>query len=142
MQRKQGNKGDIYYHSTESTREWVNPGAIPTFRKMFAEMESMNKRLDRIESSLVKFADTHALSNDGTLESVLEALMNEVQLIKAGKQYVAVQLENGYITKYIKPSLILEEKYVEGLNLNNQCYKIEEGFIKLDEVKLNEMEEI
>ena len=141
MQRKTGNKGDIYYHITENTREWVNPGSIPTFRKMFAEMESMNKRLDRIEASLVKFADTHALSNDGTLESVLEALMNEIQVVQAGKAYVAVQTSNGYITKSIKADVILENNNLPQ-DLDNSCYKIEGGFVVLDQDKLNEMEEI
>lgn len=141
MQRKTGNKGDIYYHSTETAREWVNPGAIPTFRKMFAEMESMNKRLDRIESSLVKFADTHALSNDGSLESVLEALMNEVQIVQAGKAYVAVQTSDGYITNSIQADVILENNNLPK-DLNNHCYKIEGGFVVLDKNKLNDMEEI
>jgi len=142
MQRKQGKKHDMYVHVSDTERGWVAPGDLPVFKKMFAELSALNNRLHRLESKLIKFADSQGLENDGSMESVINALLEEVQLIKAGKQYVAVQLENGYITKYIKPSVILEEKYVEGFNLNNQCYKIENGFIKLDEVKLNEMEEI
>lgn len=126
MEKKYGRAGDIYYHTTASNREWVNPGQIPVFKKLFAEFDAINQRLNRLEASLVQFANSHELPHDGTLETVLGALCAEVQVIRTGKPYLAVQLENGVIRAITKPSaLIVEQPLPE--HVVDTYYTIENG---------------
>lgn len=126
MNQKYGRAGDIYYHTTASDREWVNPGQIPVFKKLFAEFDAVNMRLNKLETSLIQFADAHKLPHDNTLESVIGALCAEVQIIRTGKPYLAVKTDNGIIQSITKPDALIEEQplpeYVIGT-----YYKIENG---------------
>lgn len=110
MQRKPQNKGDLYYAVSDNDRAWVNPGDIPVFRKLFAEFDALNQRLNRLEQSLIQFADAHDLPHDSNLESVIGALCHEVQVIKSGKPYLAVQLENDVIKDITNPSVLIEKQ--------------------------------
>ena len=131
MNRNQGVKGDIYYHVTDSERAWLNPGDIPAFRKLFAEFDAVNQRLNRLEQSLIQFADYHKLPHNSDLESVIGALCHEVQVIKSGHPYLAVQLENDVIRDISKPDVLIAEQpmpdYVVGTYFTVRNGKIVEN---------------
>jgi len=128
MQRKLGRAGDIYYHTTAENREWTNPGQIPVFKKLFAEFDAMNQRLSRLEQSLVQFANSHGLQHGNTLETVIGALCNEIQIIRSGQPYLAVHMEGKIIKKITKPDYLISDQplpeYVE-----NTYYTVESGEI-------------
>lgn len=126
MNQKIGRAGDIYYHTTASNREWVNPGQIPIFKKLFAEFDAVNQRLNKLETSLIQFADAHSLPHDGTLESVIGALCAEVQVIRTGKPYLAVQLENGIIRQITKPDALIVEQPLPN-HVVDTYYTVENG---------------
>jgi hypothetical protein len=138
MNRNQGVKGDIYYHVTDSEKAWSNPGDIPAFRKLFAEFDAVNQRLNRLEQSLIQFADAHKLPHNSDLESVIGALCHEVQVIKSGHPYLAVQLENDVIRDISKPDVLITEqpmpKWVVGT-----FYTVRNGKIVENEQIKNEM---
>ena len=131
MNRNQGVKGDIYYHVTESEKAWINPGQIPTFKKLFAEFDAVNQRLNRLEQSLIQFADAHKLPHNSDLESVIGALCHEVQVIKSGHPYLAVQLEQDVIRDISKPDVLITEQpmpdYVVGTYFTVRNGKIVEN---------------
>ena len=142
MRQSNSKPGTIYYQQTETERAWVNPGAIPTIQKLFSEIDNMNARLRRLENSLVKFADSHDLSNDGTLESVIGALCNEVQIIKAGKQYTSVELdENSIIQSITKSDVLIQEQEIPE-NVIGTYYTVMNGRIVEHEETKNKMEVI
>jgi hypothetical protein len=128
MQRNIGRAGDIYYHTTASDREWVNPGQIPIFKKLFAEFDSINQRLNRLETSLVQFANAHKLQHNGSLESVIGALCAEVQVIRTGKPYLAVTLEDNVIKGITKPSQLIVEQPLPQYVIDTY-YTVENGTI-------------
>lgn len=128
MQRNTGRPGDIYYHTSASSREWVNPGQIPVFKKLFAEFDAVNQRLNRLEASLIQFADAHNLSHDGTLEAVIGALCKEVQIIKSGKPYLAVYMENNVIRKITKPQALLPDQPLPDI-IEDTYFTVENGKI-------------
>ena len=128
MQRKLGRAGDIYYHTTADERQWVNPGQIPVFKKLFAEFDTINQRLNRLEQSLVQFADAHGLVHDGSLEAVIGALCNEVQIIRSGQPYLAVHMEGQIIKKITKPDYLISEQPLPDI-VENTYYTVENGRI-------------
>lgn len=138
MQRKPGNKGDIYYHVTEADRAWVNPGEIPVFRKLFAEFDALNQRLNKLEQSLIQFADAHELPHDATLESVIGALCHEVQVIRSGKPYLAVQLENDVIKDITKPDVLIEKQPIPEWVVGTY-YTVRNGKVVENETRKQEM---
>jgi hypothetical protein len=139
MQRNTGRTGDIYYHTTAENREWVNPGQIPVFKKLFAEFDAINQRLNRLEQSLVQFANAHKLEHDGTLETVIGALCNEVQIIKSGKPYLAVHMNGDVIRKVTKPDYLLSDqvlpKYVEDTYYTVENGKVVEHVLRKEQLK-------
>lgn len=141
MQRKLGRAGDIYYHTSAENREWVNPGQIPVFKKLFAEFDAVNQRLNRLEQSLVQFANGHGLVHDGTLETVIGALCNELQIIRSGQPYLAVHMEGDIIKKVSKPDYLIAEqalpKYVE-----DTYYTVENGRIVEHVLRKEQMKEV
>lgn len=128
MQRNKGRAGDIYFHTTAENREWTNPGQIPVFKKLFAEFDAMNQRLNRLEQSLVQFANSHGLQHDNSLETVIGALCNEIQIIRSGQPYLAVHMQGKVIKKITKPDYLISDQplpeYVE-----NTYYTVEGGEI-------------
>jgi len=139
MQRKLGRAGDIYYHTTAENRDWVNPGQIPVFKKLFAEFDAINQRLNRLEHSLVQFANAHELNHDGTLETVIGALCNEIQIIKSGQPYLAVHMQGDIIKKVTKPDYLISEqllpKYVEDTYYTVENGKIVEHVLRKEQIK-------
>jgi hypothetical protein len=138
MQRKPTNKGDIYYAVTEDNREWVNPGEIPVFRKLFAEFDAVNQRLNRLEQSLIQFANAHKLQHNNDLESVIGALCHEVQVIKSGHPYLAVQLEQDVIRDISKPDVLITEQPMPEWVVGTY-YTVRNGKIVENEQIKNEM---
>ncbi len=138
MQRKPGNKGDIYYAVTEDDRQWVNPGEIPVFRKLFAEFDAMNQRLNRLEHSLISFANHHKLPHNSDLESVIGALCQEVQVIKSGQPYLAVQLEQDVIVDISKPDVLITEQPMPEWTVGTY-YTVRNGKVVENETRKNEM---
>lgn len=110
MQRNTGRTGDIYYQTSPDQREWVNPGQIPIFKKLFAEFDAINQRLNRLETSLVQFANVHGLAHDNSLETVIGALCNEIQVIKSSQPYLAVQIEGNVIRDITRPDVLIRDQ--------------------------------
>jgi hypothetical protein len=139
MQRNKGRAGDIYYHTTAENREWTNPGQIPVFKKLFAEFDAMNQRLNRLEQSLVQFADSHGLQHDNTLETVIGALCNEVQIIRSGQPYLAVHMNGPIVNKVTQPDHLIPEqklpKYVEDTYYTVENGKIVEHVLRKEQIK-------
>lgn len=126
MQRKTGRAGDIYYQTSATDRDWVNPGQIPVFKKLFAEFDTMKQRLNKLEASLVQFANTHGLPHDGSLEAVIGALCHEVQVIKTNQPYLAVHIDNGVIQKITQPDVLIEKQPLP-INVEQTYYTVENG---------------
>jgi hypothetical protein len=141
MQRNTGRAGDIYYHTTASDREWTNPGQIPVFKKLFAEFDAMKQRLNRLEMSLTTFADAHGLSHDGSLEAVIGALCNEVQVIKSSQPYLAVHLDNGVIQKITKPDVLITEQPLPQM-VENTYYTVENGKVVENKLQKEYLKEV
>jgi len=139
MQQKLGRVGDIYYHTTAENKEWTNPGQIPVFKKLFAEFDAINQRLNRLEQSLVQFANAQELSHDGTLETVIGALCNEVQIIKSGQPYLAVHMQGDIIKKVTKPDYLIAEqslpRYVENTYYTVDNGRIVEHVLRKEQIK-------
>lgn len=139
MQQKLGRVGDIYYHTTAENRDWVNPGQIPVFKKLFAEFDSINQRLNRLEQSLVQFANAQQLQHDGTLETVIGALCNEVQIIRSGQPYLAVHMQGDIIKKVTKPDYLIAEqplpRYVEDTYYTVDNGRIVEHVLRKEQIK-------
>jgi hypothetical protein len=138
MNRQQGIKGDIYYAVTEDNRAWVNPGEIPVFRKLFAEFDAVNLRLNRLEQSLIQFADYHKLPHNSDLESVIGALCHEVQVIKSGQPYLAVQLIDDVIQDISQPDVLIESQPMPKWAIGTY-YTIRNGKVVENEQRKNEM---
>lgn len=138
MNRKPGNKGDIYYHVTEDSRAWVNPGEIPVFRKLFAEFDALNQRLNRLEQSLIQFADSHGLPHNSDLESVVGALCQEVQVIRSGQPYLAVQLEKDVIVDISKPDVLIQQQDLPQWTVGTY-YTVRNGKVVENETRKQEM---
>jgi hypothetical protein len=128
MEKKYGRAGDIYFHTTASDREWVNPGQIPIFKKLFAEFDAINQRLNKLETSLVYFANTHQLQHNGTLESVIGALCAEIQVIRTGKPYLAVSIKDNVINGITKPNQLIVEQPLPKYVIDTY-YTVENGTI-------------
>lgn len=139
MQRNTGRVGDIYFQTTAENREWTNPGQIPIFKKLFAEFDSVNQRLNRLEHSLVQFANGHGLIHDGTLETVIGALCNELQVIRSGQPYLAVHMEGDIIKRVSKPDYLIAEQvlptYVEDTYYTVENGKIVEHVLRKEQLK-------
>ena len=141
MQRKLGRAGDIYFHTTATDREWVNPGQIPVFRKLFAEFDTLKQRLNKLELSLTTFADAHGLVHDGSLEAVIGALCNEVQIIKSSQPYLAVHMDNGVIRKITKPDLLIPEQPLPAI-VENTYYTVENGKVVENKLQKEYLKEV
>jgi hypothetical protein len=128
------------YHVTDSEKAWVKswPDIPALSSKLFAEFDAVNQRLNRLEQSLIQFADAHKLPHNSDLESVIGALCHEVQVIKSGHPYLAVQLENDVIRDISKPDVLITEqpmpKWVVGT-----FYTVRNGKIVENEQIKNEM---
>jgi hypothetical protein len=138
MNRQQGVKGDIYYHVTESEKAWINPGQIPTFKKLFAEFDAVNQRLNRLEQSLIQFADSHGLPHNSDLESVIGALCHEVQVIRSGQPYLAVQLEKDVIVDISKPDVLIQQQDLPQWTVGTY-YTVRNGKVVENETRKQEM---
>jgi len=138
MQRKTGNKYDVYVQVTETDRQWLSIGEIPAVKKLFAEFDSMNLRLNRLEQSLIQFANAHKLQHNNDLESVIGALCHEVQVIKSGHPYLAVQLEQDVIRDISKPDVLITEQPMPEWVVGTY-YTVRNGKIVENEQIKNEM---
>ena len=141
MQRNKGRAGDIYYHTSASERDWVNPGQIPIFKKLFAEFDSMRQRLNKLEASLVQFANSHELEHDGSLETVIGALCKEVQVIKTNQPYLAVHMDNGLVQKITKPDVLIPEQPLPD-KVENTYYTVENGKIVENQLRKEQLKEV
>jgi len=128
MQRNIGRTGDIYYQTSSDQREWVNPGQIPIFKKLFAEFDTINQRLNRLETSLVQFANVHGLAHNNSLETVIGALCNEIQVIKSTQPYLAVHIEDNVIREITRPSVLIRDQEIPKYVIDTY-YTIENGKI-------------
>jgi hypothetical protein len=138
MTRKPGKKFDIYMQLTDEERGWVSIGEIPAVKKLFAEFDALNQRLNRLEQSLIQFADAHELPHDSNLESVIGALCHEVQVIKSGKPYLAVQLENDVIKDITKPDVLIEKQPIPEWVVGTY-YTVRNGKVVENETRKQEM---
>jgi hypothetical protein len=108
---------------------------------LFAEFDALNQRLNRLEQSLVQFANSHELQHDNTLETVIGALCNEIQIIKSGQPYLAVHMDGEIIKKITKPTYLITEQvlpqYVE-----DTFYTVEDGQIVEHELRKEQIKEV
>jgi hypothetical protein len=141
MQRKTGRIGDIYYQTSAEDRDWVNPGQIPIFKKLFAEFDTMKQRLNKLENSLVQFANTHGLSHDGSLEAVVGALCNEIQVIKTNQPYLAVHMDNGVIKKITQPDVLIEKQDLPA-HVEQSYYTVENGKVIENKIRKEQIKEV
>jgi hypothetical protein len=138
MQRKPGNKYDVYVQLTETDKQWLSIGEIPAVKKLFAEFDAVNLRLNRLEQSLIQFADYHKLPHNSDLESVIGALCHEVQVIKSGQPYLAVQLIDDVIQDISQPDVLIESQPMPKWAIGTY-YTIRNGKVVENEQRKNEM---
>jgi hypothetical protein len=138
MNRKPGKKFDIYIQLTDEERGWVSIGEIPAIKKLFAEFDALNQRLNRLEQSLIQFADSHGLPHDSDLESVVGALCQEVQVIRSGQPYLAVQLEKDVIVDISKPDVLIQQQDLPQWTVGTY-YTVRNGKVVENETRKQEM---